>query len=218
MMKWIIYFGAVVVLAGCIRTEKLYVKAQAKQPFDAIIVPGVPYDDDSFSQVMTMRVRWAVHLYEKGITKNIIFSGGAVYNEYTECKIMSMYAQGLGVPVECIFLDTLAQHSTENMFYSWHLAQFHRLENVALATDQFQTAMLRSFGRKMKRRLGADITLIPAIIDTLKILPNDAPIIDAASAIDNTPVDIVRTQSKAHRWGGTMGLHIDWDYDPKLMR
>jgi hypothetical protein len=89
---------------------------------------------------------------------------------------------------------------------------------VALATDQFQTAMLRSFGRKMKRRLGADITLIPAIIDTLKILPNDAPIIDAASAIDNTPVDIVRTQSKAHRWGGTMGLHIDWDYDPKLMR
>ncbi len=214
-MKWILYMVSIVVLAGCVNTGKLYTKAQHKQPFDAIIVPGVPYGDDAFSQVMSMRVRWATFLYNKGIAKNIIFSGGAVYNEYTECKIMSMYAQGLGVPAECIFLDTLAEHSTENMFYSWHVARYHGFENVALATDQFQTQMLKSFRRKMKRRLGAEITLIPAVIDTLKILPREEPLIDASSAIDPTPADIVGTQSKTKRWGGTMGWNIDWDYVPK---
>ena len=212
-MKWIIYLVVMVSLAACVNTGRLYTKAQEEAPYDAIIVPGVPYGDDNFSDVMSLRIRWAAFIYRTGMAKNIIFSGGAVYNEYTESKIMAMYAEQLGVKPEHILIDTLAEHSTENLFYSWHVARANGLDRVALATDPFQTAMLRSFKRKMKRRLGANIDLIPTVFDTVRKLPRDFQEIDATQAIDPTPADIDDTQTKAFRWKGTMGWHIDWNFN-----
>ena len=68
------------------------------KPVDAIIVPGVQYNGLKWNTVMKWRVYWSVYLYKKGLAKNIIYSGSAVYSPYTEATIMSLYAEKMGVP------------------------------------------------------------------------------------------------------------------------
>ena len=69
------------------KCKRLYEEAKT-QTYDAIIVPGVPYDGNKWTRTMKGRVYWAKHLYEEGIAKNIIFSGSSVYTAYYEAEIM----------------------------------------------------------------------------------------------------------------------------------
>ena len=84
-------------------------------PFDAIIIPGIPYEGRGWDSVMKARVLWSWILYKNGIAKNVIYSGAAVYTPYVEARIMGLYGEKLGIPAEHIFFDTLARHSTENV-------------------------------------------------------------------------------------------------------
>ena len=54
-----------------------------------------------------------------GMAKNVMFSGSAVYTPYYESKIMALYAEAIGIPKERIYIETEAEHSTENIFYSY---------------------------------------------------------------------------------------------------
>src|SRR5688572_22369053 len=98
---------------------KLYKRSLKKHPqYDVVIVPGVPFKEPQWETPMLLRVIWSVHLYKRGIAKNIIYSGGAVYTPYVEAKIMKQYAMALGVPEEHIFTEERAEHTTENVWYS----------------------------------------------------------------------------------------------------
>ena len=107
---------------GCISSskgpQKALTKAGKMKAFDAVIVPGIHFKNGAWDSVMKARVLWSYILYKNGYTKNIIYSGGAVYSPYKEAIIMGLYAQKLGVPKEHIFYDTNARHSTENVYYS----------------------------------------------------------------------------------------------------
>src|SRR5690606_38309843 len=116
-------------LSGCMlfgpSAAKTTRASLAHAPFDAIIVPGVPYDGVHWSETMMARVKWSKYLYDKGYAKNIIYSGSAVYTPYVEADIMALYAQSMGIPEEHIFSETRAEHSTENVYYSYRLAKEH---------------------------------------------------------------------------------------------
>ena len=122
-------------LIGCSfskrKSYEYFQQAKKNAPYDAIIVPGVPHDGKSWSSIMNIRVSWADYLYKKGITKNIIFSGGAVYTKYSEAKIMAEYGKALGIPEEHIFTDTNAEHSTENVYYSYLIAKKQGFKKIA---------------------------------------------------------------------------------------
>ena len=111
---------------------------------------------------MKGRVYWSKYLYDKGITKNVIYSGSAVYTPYVEGKIMALYAIALGIPEENVFSETMAEHSTENVYYSYKLARKLGFERIALATDQFQAKMLKRFTKKIVSR---DAGIIPIVTD-----------------------------------------------------
>ena len=64
--------------------------------FDAIIVPGIPFENNTWDSIMKARVVWAYVLYKNGVTRNIIFSGNAVYSPYYESKIMGAVCTGFG--------------------------------------------------------------------------------------------------------------------------
>ena len=108
-------------LSSCVNSEKLYeqaaTKAQSGAPYDAVIVPGFPFEDEVWNEKMKLRVYWAQHLYDRGLTENIIFSGSAVYTPYVEAKIMALYAVELGIPEDHIFVEPRAEHSVENIFF-----------------------------------------------------------------------------------------------------
>jgi hypothetical protein len=201
--------------SGCISTKKVPAKMLAKaklmQPFDAIIVPGIPFKNGSWDNIMKARVLWSYILYKNGIAKNVIFSGGAVYTNYCESKIMALYALQLGVPQEHIFVEKIARHSTENVYYSYLLARDAGFTSIALATDPFQSATLRSLTRK---RFCTPIYHLPFIKDSLLAYNQLAPLIDPSEAIDNNFSDITN-EPFIRRLRGTMGRDINWKQYPK---
>nr|WP_294859654.1 YdcF family protein [uncultured Fluviicola sp.] len=197
-------------VSGCFifspSAEKTNRKYLSKAPYDAIIVPGVPYDGEHWSETMRNRVQWANYLYKKGITKNIIYSGAAVYTEYEEAKIMALYGEALGIPKKHIFLDTRAEHSTENVYYSYRIAKKEGFKKIALATDPFQLNGMRKFIKKFE----LPVDLLPIIKDTLLKQDLTEPNIDPNSAKCGNFASIVRRQSKWQRLRGTFGQYICW--------
>lgn len=117
--------------------------------YDAIIVPGYPYTPDGkMNMIYKMRLHWAVELYETGRAKNIIVSGGAVHTPYVEAKIYALYLEEMGVDPSVIYIEDRAEHSLENVFYGMELAKELGFENVAVATDLFQSGMLHILGKR----------------------------------------------------------------------
>lgn len=210
----IAFFVLLLSLCACTITnpQKYFDAAQVKKPYDAVIVPGVPFNGTSWDSTMKLRVHWAVHLYKEGIARNIIFSGGAVYTPYVEAEIMSLYAQELGVPKEHCFIDPLAEHSTENIFYGWKKGRELGFTRIALATDVFQSKMTKSFGKKMRRKLGAEVDMIPVLWDTRKgNLGLSTPTIDPTTARVDSFVSILEREGFWKRFRGTLGKDVDWE-------
>jgi uncharacterized SAM-binding protein YcdF (DUF218 family) len=197
---------AIVSIASCGSTRKAFVKAQPKMPFDAIIVPGVPFDT-AWSDIMRMRVLWSYHLYNRGLTKNIIFTGSAVYSPYIESRIMAEYAKKLGIPEENIFTEEQAEHSTENIFYSYYMGKDLGFENIAVATDPFQSSMVKSFAKHKK----LDVAFVPAIFDTLHTYYSEINVtINPTWAEVENFVALPDREGFWKRFAGTMGKNLKY--------
>jgi uncharacterized SAM-binding protein YcdF (DUF218 family) len=186
--------------------EKAFHKDLVNQPYDAIIVPGFPYDGNNWNRVLKMRINWAKFLYEKGYTKNVIFSGSAVATKYIESRVMANYAEAIGIPRKNLFTEEKAEHSTENVYYSYRLAKEKGFKKVALATDPYQTAYMRKFIRNFE----LPVHFLPTVIDTLKILDMPEPKIDAGNTIQANFVKLSDRENFFQRFRGTMGRYIVW--------
>lgn len=184
--------------------DKSYVSARKEKPFDVIIVPGVPYEPKSVSSVMQMRILWAKHLYDSGYAKNIIFSGSAVYSPFIEAVAMKVIADSLGISSSHTFSESKAEHSTENVYYSWKMAKSMGYEKIALATDPFQSFMLRSFIKKYC----PGVQSIPVVFDMISLTDNPLPAIDTTSAYVPNFVSIVERESFWKRFAGTRGKRV----------
>jgi hypothetical protein len=186
--------------------NKTYQKSVVQHPFDVIIVPGFPYNDTTWHNVVKLRVIWANYLYQNGIAKNIIFSGGAVYSPYIESRIMKEYAKGLGVPANNIYTEEKAEHSTENVYYSYTMARDLGFTKIALATDPFQSSQLKSFIKKYDLA----ITQLPIVINTFKTFTVTEPVINKSIAYDSNFVSLLQRETFFERFKGTLGKKIIW--------
>jgi vancomycin permeability regulator SanA len=190
------------------KTCKNLLEKSFKDNYDIVIVPGVPLENGKWSPTMKARVYWSKYLYDKGITKNIIYSGSAVYSPYYEGEIMALYAEKLGIPKEHIFSEIRAEHSTENVYYSYKMARKMGFSRIALASDPFQTKMLRRFTRiKVSRYVG----FIPIVTDTLKAIESSMidPEIDYQKAFVTNFKSLPERENFLRRVKGTRGLDID---------
>jgi hypothetical protein len=178
------------------------------EKYDIIVVPGVPFDNGQWDRIMKARIYWSKYLYDLGITRNIMYSGSAVYTPYYEADIMAMYAEKIGIPRENIYTETLAEHSTENIFYSYRKARKLGFRQIALASDPFQTKMLKKFTKKI---VSAEVGLIPIIFDTLKVMEPlmTDPVIDPRQAFVQDFIPLTERENFRERFRGTRGLEID---------
>jgi uncharacterized SAM-binding protein YcdF (DUF218 family) len=203
-------FFTILLLYSCMysqKTAKRLLAGAKTRVYDVVIVPGVPLEDGKWSRTMKARIYWAKYLYDQGITKNILFSGSAVYTPYYEGIIMSLYAIELGVPPEHVFYETEANHSTENIYYSYAKAKSLGFNKIALASDPFQTKMLRRFTRK---KVSSDVAMLPMVTDTLKMLESlmENPAIDIEKAYKKDFISIKKREGFIKRLKGTMGYNI----------
>jgi hypothetical protein len=157
---------------------------------------------------MKARVYWSKYLYERGMAKNIMYSGSSVYSPYYEAEIMALYAQALGIPQKSIFTETRAEHSTENIYYSYRKAKLLGFKKIALASDPFQTKLLRRYTRK---RVSREVKLIPIVIDTLRMMEPQMtdPVIDYRQAFNKNFVSILKRENFWKRLRGTRGRNVD---------
>jgi len=189
-----------------VKSVNRYEKALSSKPYDAIIVPGFPFHGEQWEDVMRMRVVWAAFLYNKGIAKNVIYSGSAVYSPFIEAEIMALYGEALGVDSSNIFTETNAEHSTENVYYSYHLAIKLGFNRIAVATDPFQTAMLEHF---IDSELEGKLNYVPVVFDILQEIDTISPIIDPQKAKVESFESIKEREGLWKRLKGTMGKNID---------
>ena len=194
-------------------TKKLYQQAQEKKPYDVIIVPGVPFENGRWGRVMKGRVYWSKYLFDQGVTRNIIYSGSDVYTPYVEGEIMALYAVALGIPRGHVFSETRAEHSTGNVYYSYKLALNLGFKKIALASDPFQTRMLRKFTRE---KVSASIDLIPMVEDYLpaKEAEMKDPVINPGSAYQENFISLKKREGFWKRLRGTLGKNIDRTDEP----
>jgi hypothetical protein len=190
------------------RTTKNMLKEARKHPYDLVVVPGVPLENGKWSRVMKARVYWSKYLYDQGIAKNIMYSGSAVYTPFYEGEVMALYATAIGIDPKHIFTETRAEHSTENIYYSFHKARKLGFEKIALASDPFQTKMLDRYSRK---KVDKSIGLIPMVIDTLRMMEPTMtdPQVDLEQAAAVNFVALPERQSFWKRFKGTRGGNID---------
>ena len=190
------------------KTTRRLFKESANEQYDLIIVPGVPFENGTWSRVMKGRVYWSKYLYDKGIAKNIMYSGNSVYTPYYEAEIMAMYAEAIGIPKANIYTETKAEHSTENVYYSYKKAKKLGFSKIALATDPFQAKLLRRFTRE---KVSPDVKLIPFVVDTLRTIEPDMvdPVINPEQAFNKNFVSITTRQTFWQRFRGTRGLTLD---------
>lgn len=211
ILTWFLYFhvfmGLALVLTQCSFSkyaERSYARAKKEKPYDVIIVPGVPYDKSATTSVMTLRLYWAKHLYDSGYTKNIIFSGSSVYTHFVEGIAMKIMADSLGIPPNNTFYETKAEHSSENVYYSWKMAKEKGFEKIAVATDPYQAALLRRF----IRRYTPGVKTVPIVFDLLDIEDRSLPKIDTTAAYVKDFVSITERESFWERFRGTMGKRV----------
>ena len=205
--------SAIMLLQACSFSDKAtrqyYEKASSKS-YEMIAVPGVPFTEAGWDSTMKARVYWAKHLYDKGIAKNIMFSGASVGSPYFEGEIMALYAIAIGIPKEHVYSEIKAKHSTENLYYVFLKSKKMGFTHIALATDPFQAKQLRKFAKK---RIGEDVGIIPIVFDTLRKMQPFMinPEIDYKKAYDINYMSLKSQESFWKRLRGTMGKNIDYN-------
>jgi uncharacterized SAM-binding protein YcdF (DUF218 family) len=159
--------------------ERMTAQHLPQAPYDAIVVPGIAYDTTKQqTNGFNARIIWAKMLYDRGVAKNIIFSGNACYSPYVEGTAMKLIAEKMGVPANHVFAETQAEHGKENVYYGWLMAQQLGFKKVALAADPYQAFFLEGFIQTNMPDMG----ILPMSADTLKKLYLPVPAIDASPA------------------------------------
>lgn len=180
-----------------------------EKPFDIIIVPGMPYRRGRINTTTRIRIYWSKYLYDNGATNNIMYSGGAVYTPFYESKIMAMVACNLGIPESVIYTETRAEHSTENVYYSYKKSKLLGFSRIALATDRFQTMRVKRF---IEEKVDREVGFVPLVYSLLKGLEFATVSIDDSKAFNPNFVSLTKRKSLVQRLRGIRGDHINHSF------
>ena len=103
---------------------------------DAAIVLGAAVWTDRPSPVFEERIKHAIHLYESGTVKHIVFTGGVGQpGELAESIIARNYAIARGVPAEDTSYETASTITWENLHEAQKLLAAGRPKRVLIVSD-----------------------------------------------------------------------------------
>lgn len=190
------------------RQCKSFLKSVSQNPVDVIIIPGIPYNGKSWNMIMKGRIYWAKYLYDMGYTKMLIFSGAAVHSQYIESRIMAIYSEAIGINPDSIILEESAEHSTENVSYSYKIAKQKGFRRIGLASDPFQSKLLSAY---IKKNISNEIVMIPIVYDVLRKIDKKMtdPSINPNPALVKNFTALKKRSSFKQRIKGTLGANAN---------
>lgn len=208
-MMRLLVIGCLIGLSSCFflgpSPKKRLQKIAEVKPVDVVIVPGLPLYQGQWDTLLKTRMLWSEFLIKKGYAKHVLYSGNAVYTPWMEGPSMALIAQQLGIDSAQILVDTIAEHSTENLHYSYLMAKAKGFQHIAVATDPFQCAMLHKFAKK---NFAEEIYFLPVIYDSIKARTGVDVRIDTTLTKKKQFRSLEERQSYKERLKGTRGKEI----------
>jgi len=189
------------------RRCKQYYQEAVENVYDVLIVPGIPFNGKKGDFIMKGRIYWAKYLFDEGIVKNIMFSGAAVHTPWHEGKTMALYAEAIGVPGGNILTEDKAEHSTENVYFSYKKCIESGYSKIAFGSDPVQTKVLRKF---IIKKVSPEIALIPIVYDLIGLIENQMkdPVIDHSKTFVKDFIPLRKREKFHQRFNGTLGGNI----------
>lgn len=208
-MMRLIVIGCLIGLSSCFffgpSPKKRLQKIADIKPVDVVIVPGLPLYQGQWDTLLKTRMLWSEFLIRKGYARHVLYSGNAVYTPWMEGPSMALIARQLGIDSAQILVDTIAEHSTENLHYSYLMAKAKGFNSIAVATDPFQCAMLHKFAKK---NFEEEIYFLPVIYDSIKARTGIEVRIDTTLTKKRNFRSLEERQGYKDRMKGTRGKQI----------
>lgn len=105
---------------------------------DAAIVLGAAVYRERPSPVFRERINHAIQLYEDGLVRKIIFTGGVGHrDQLSEAEVGRNYALARGVPQEAILIEPNSTSTLENLANAKLLAEQHGLDSYLIVSTPF---------------------------------------------------------------------------------
>jgi DUF218 domain-containing protein len=183
----------VLAFVGC--AAHYEVRATPSTPYDAVIIPGCPSEDDgSLSPCQMSRAAWAAILWQRGVAGAFITSGSAVHSRYVEADAIAAGMTALGVPADRIFIEANALHTDENMYYSLQIARARGWTRLAVASQKGHAAwscrMLEDWGAHDCGAFSVDMDAVRALDPRARLravktaaAPDYVPLVERERAI-----------------------------------
>ena len=142
---WLLGVAAWIVLVG---------ERDQAAPADAIIVLGAAAYDAKPSPVFEERIRHGIDLYQRGLARKLIFTGGYGGGgaRFSESQVARRYALRQGVPDKAILIESASRNTQENLRQAVLLMQANELHSAIIVSDPLH--MSRAL--RISRELGID--------------------------------------------------------------
>ena len=115
---------------------------------------------------------------------------------------MRLLALQSGIKDENIFIETKAEHTTENLYYSCVLADELGFKTIGFATEPAQSSFMKPFRRKFKLKLD----FVPVVTDSINSIPLKP--IDERSAFVSNFIPLKKRESALKSLLGTKGQRV----------
>lgn len=118
-------------------------------PADAIIVLGAAAYDARPSPVFAERIRHGIDLYQRGLAKHLIFTGGFGKGaRFSESQVAQRYALKHGVPRQAILIETRSRTTHQNLQQAAALMKAHGFKRAIVVSDPLHMARALRLARE----------------------------------------------------------------------
>lgn len=116
----------------------IFSKNYSEKTSDTAIVLGAGSHNGLVSPIFRERLNHSIFLYEKGIVKNIIITGGYGENEkIADSEAGLQYVLGKQVPIENIFIEKVSTKTYENFIEAKKIMIAKNLKTALIVSDPF---------------------------------------------------------------------------------
>ena len=118
-------------------------------PADVIIVLGAAAYDARPSPVFAERIRHGIDLYQRGLAKHLIFTGGFGNDaRFSESQVAQRYALKHGVPGQAILIETQSRTTHQNLQQAAALMKAHGFKRAIIVSDPLHMARALRLARE----------------------------------------------------------------------
>lgn len=118
-------------------------------PADAIIVLGAAAYDARPSPVFAERIRHGIDLYQRGLAKHLIFTGGFGNGaRFSESQVAQRYALKHGVPGQAILIETQSRTTHQNLQQAAVLMKANGFKRAIIVSDPLHMARALRLARE----------------------------------------------------------------------